>query len=130
VTAAYGGDSNYAPAVSGRQSFAVSHSKSKAGTVTSLSLSAPSITYGNEQALNFTVTVSAKTGAAPSGTVTVSTGAGKQVLCQVTLKNGEGRCSPSSTALQTGKYSIRAFYGGDRTFGRSKSAVSRLKVSK
>jgi hypothetical protein len=59
-------------------------------TSTSISLSAPTATYGDEQADQLSVTVTSRYGGTPGGKVTVKTGA--TTVCTISLASGKGSC--------------------------------------
>jgi hypothetical protein len=84
---AAGGDS------SGGQAFVVNEASA---TSTSISLSAPAVTYGDEQAGQVSVTVTSQDGT-PGGTVTVNSGAA--TVCTITLASGSGSCPLPATGL-------------------------------
>ena len=93
---------------------------------TSLKLSAASVTYGREKSLKFSVTVSALFGGTVTGEVRVSDG--KQTVCTTELTAGNGSCTPkSNTEIAPGKYSITAFYAGDKDPSRSASRTLTIK---
>jgi hypothetical protein len=95
---------------------------------TSLSLSASTVTFGNEKALKLTAAVKAVFSGKPSGTVTIS--AGKTKICLVKLASGKGTCSPGTAGLlAVGKYTLTASYGGASGFDGS-SASAALTVAK
>jgi hypothetical protein len=95
--------SSYSPSTSTAHALVVN----AAATTTTLNLSAPSATYGKENAQSFTVNVSA-VGATPLGTVAVAQGA--TTLCTVTLSGGSGACALTATQLPAGTYSLKALY--------------------
>jgi uncharacterized repeat protein (TIGR01451 family) len=127
VTASYGGDANLS------SSSATCGSRltvTKDSTVTTVSESHSTVTYGDEEAAVFTVTVKTHDGeAVPNGeTVTVHVGS---VTCTVTLTNGTGTCTIAKTALGDGSYSVSATYSGDANLsGSSATCGSKLTVTK
>jgi hypothetical protein len=97
-------------------------------SVTTLSLSSSTVTYGNEQVEKFSVKVSAGapgTGV-PTGYVVVESGA--KILCGIHLYQGTGSCSPAAKALARGSYMIVAYYSGDENFKPSTSSKETLTV--
>jgi hypothetical protein len=99
-------------------------------TRTTVAESPTKVTYGDESASLFSVTVTTHDGAAvPNGEkVTVHVGA---IRCTTALKEGKGTCRVAKTALPAGSYPVSATYGGDANLrGSSGSSVSRLAVSK
>jgi hypothetical protein len=97
-------------------------------SMTALWLSSSTVTYGNEQAENFSVEVSARargTGV-PTGSVVVESG--PKILCSIRLYRGEGSCSPAARALAPGWYRIVAHYSGDLNFMPSTSSQKTLLV--
>jgi large repetitive protein len=122
ITAAYGGDPEFAASASAAQSLTVGTD----GTTTTLSATGtddPS--YGDEQATTFSVSVVAQSGT-PTGTVTVS--AGGTTLCTITLSSASGSCRPASGAVPAGSYTATAIYNGNATFVPS-SGTTPWKVS-
>ena len=89
------------PAAQGTQSFAVGTS------VTTVTLSPPSVHYGAEYTETFGVRVSAG-GATPQGTVVVHEGG--VTLCTVTLVARRGQCRLSRTQLSVGTYGVTAVF--------------------
>jgi hypothetical protein len=96
-------------------------------TSTSISLSAPTVTYGDEQAEHVSVTATSQSGA-PGGTVTVNSGAAR--VCTITLVSGKGSCALSATKLPAGTQHLTASYGGNSDYFPSVSAAKTLTVSK
>jgi hypothetical protein len=98
-------------------------------TTTSLSLSGPTVTYGNEQAEQVSVAVAPASGTGtPTGMVKVT--AGSATLCAITLASGTGSCTLAAAQLAAGTVSLTASYGGDSSFSASSSASSPLTVAK
>jgi hypothetical protein len=94
---------------------------------TALTLSAGSVTYGNEQRERITVTVSPQRSGKPSGTVTVRTGS--TVLCAFALNSaGNGSCTLSAKRLAAGKHSLVASYPGSVGYSGSGSAAKVVTV--
>src|ERR1019366_6841517 len=78
-----------------------------ANTTITLSLSADTVTYGNEQAENFSVVVSpAYSGPVPNGTVVITNST--TTLCTITLSAAKGSCSLTSEELPAGSFSVYA----------------------
>ena len=101
----------------------------KQASRTSLTLSARKITYGHEEGVKLSVSVSpASSGSTPTGTVTVKES--KTTLCTIKLSSGKGACSLSSKRLAVGSYSLIANYGGSSNYFSSASAKETLKVVK
>ena len=100
---------------------------SKATTTTALSLSAPKVTYGHEQAGQVSVTVTSP-GGTPGGTVTVKSGT--TTICTITLASGAGSCTPTAAQLPAGTTQLTATYNGSADFNTSASAAETLAVSK
>jgi uncharacterized GH25 family protein len=127
VSATYGGDAN----LSGSSGSSASKlTVRKDTTITFVSQSPTSVTYGNESASVFSVTVRTHHGeAVPTGeTVTVHVGS---VTCTVILKRGKGICTIANTALPVGTYFVSATYGGDANLsGSSGSSASKLDVNR
>jgi alpha-tubulin suppressor-like RCC1 family protein len=97
-------------------------------TNTALKLSKSTVTFGHEKSLVLSVTVTG-TRTAPGGTVIIK--AGPKKVCSLRLSRGRGTCRPASATLLTpGTRSVRASYGGGKSFRASRSAISKLKVKK
>lgn len=97
-------------------------------SVTALSLSSPTVTYGNEQVVRFRVKVRAGTPGTggPTGYVVVESGT--KILCSIYLHRGMGGCSPAATALKRGPHQIVAQYSGNKNFKPSTSNPETLTV--
>ena len=97
-------------------------------SVTTLSLSSSTVTYGHEQVEKFSVTVSAGapgTGV-PTGWVVVESRS--RFLCLIHLHRGKGSCSLFPRELARGSYKIVAYYNGDTNFKPSVSGEQTLTV--
>ena len=124
VSAIYGGDAT----LSGSSGAGASRlSVRKDTTRITVSESPTNVTYGQESASVFSVTVTTRYGeAVPDGEkVRVAIGS---VTRTVVLKNGNGTCTMTNNALQSGSYPVLASYGGDPNL--SGSRVSELTVRK
>jgi len=116
-----------------QQAFIVSENPT---TSSVLALSAAKVTYGKEEAERVSVTVSAETGATPSGTVTVN--AGTTVVCgNVELSAGRASCTVAATKLPAGTWHLTASYSGSTSpysdspgLAPSTSAAQTLTVAK
>jgi Bacterial Ig-like domain (group 3) len=97
-----------------------------APTTTTLSLSAPSVTYASEGAVKAEVSVGAADGIVPKGWVTVK--AGQTQLCAAKLEDGASSCSMSAKALGAGVHSLTAEYPGTPDLGASGSEPAALTV--
>ena len=103
-------------------------------SVTSLSLSAASISLESEELEKFTVTVSGKRpgepGLVPTGKVHVTATSGKTetTLCTLTLAEVTGSCSLATSQLPAGTWTVLAAYAGDASFNASASANATLTV--
>ena len=99
---------------------------STATSATSLSMSVPSASYGDEQAVTFTSEVASTVGT-PSGTVVVASGA--TTLCTITLPAIScSTTNPTVLGASTTPYSITATYGGGGGLGESTSGPQILTV--
>jgi hypothetical protein len=97
-------------------------------TSTAVTLSAATVTYGDEQAEHVSVQVTPETSGSPTGTVTVKhSGA---TVCTITLAAAAGSCVVPATRLSAGKVTVTAVYEGNSDFGASSSAAKSLTVSK
>ena len=126
VTATFGGDTNFSVSASASHDLTVTASN----TSTSLTLSQPTVTYGNETAVTFTVSVTSASPGTPTGTVTVASGG--TTLCTVTLPTASPLCTVSSAAAlatSTTAYPVTADYGGDTNFAGSTSSEQDLTVN-
>jgi hypothetical protein len=99
---------------------------SEATSATALTLSAPLIVYGDEQAEQFTVTVSGADDT-PTGTVTLSAGA--TTVCTIALADGAGNCAPTADEFPVGTVMLAASYSGDDTFDASSSPTVSLQIT-
>jgi hypothetical protein len=87
-----------------------------------LQASAPTVTYGDEEAETLTVTVASAAGGTPTGTVTVTDGT--VTVCQITLANGTGSCAVPATALPAGTDQVTATYSGDANYAAVSSTAT------
>lgn len=97
-------------------------------SVTTLTLSTPTVTYGHEQVEKFSVNVSAAapgTGV-PTGWVVVESRS--RFLCVIHLHRGKGSCALFPWALAPGSYKVVAYYNGDTNFKPSASGKQTLTV--
>jgi hypothetical protein len=111
ITATYSGNSNFS-SVTATTSMAVV----KDTTTTAVSEAPTTVTYGNEAATLFHVTVTTGNGESVPNGETVSVSAG----CTVTLSSGTGSCTIPDTELPAGgPDAVSATYGGDTNLGGS-----------
>jgi hypothetical protein len=96
-------------------------------TITTLTLSAPTINFGGEQAETLTVTVRSTTSGTPTGIVNVI--APKLGICSITLSGGTGTCTLTASQLAIGSYQIGAEYEGDSTYDFSSDGPQTLTVA-
>lgn len=95
---------------------------SQASSSLSITLSAPSAAYGNEQLQSVAATLTSDYPAvAGTGTVLVIDSRSGRSICTITLANGTGSCALSPTALPAGRYSI---YGSFQGNANTKSSMS------
>ncbi len=126
VIATFNGDTNLATS---SLTASTGLTVTKATTSTSLSLSASSVTYGNESTITFTSGVTPQfAGSTPSGTVTVKSGA--TTLCAITLPGTTCNSTDTALAASATAYSVTATYGGDGNFTASTSGAQNLTVNK
>jgi hypothetical protein len=97
-------------------------------SVTALSLSSSTVTYGNEQVVRFRVKVRAATPGTGGPTGYVVVDSGKKILCSIYLRRGMGSCSPATEALKPGPHQIVAGYSGNKNFKPSTSNPATLIV--
>jgi large repetitive protein len=124
ITARYLGDADFNPSV---ESVAITQVVNPASTATSLTVTGSPATYGAEDGVVFTSTVTASFGT-PTGTVAVRHGA--TILCSISLP--ATTCSPDPTALNASptSYSITAVYSGTAAYAGSTSPTQALTVRK
>ncbi len=104
----------------------------KDSTITTVSETPTTVTYGNESASIFTASVSATHGEAVPNSETVTVNVGS-TSCTVTLTAGTGTCTIANTALAASgtAYTVGASYAGDTNLsGSTGSASTGLTVSK
>jgi hypothetical protein len=117
ITAAYGGNSTFAPSTSAATTVMVSTS-TLAATTTTLTASTNSVGAG--ESVNFSATVTPDSGTGtPTGTVTFMNGT--TAIGTGTLTGGAAGYSSSN--LATGANSITAVYSGDSNFSSSTSTA-------
>ncbi len=117
ITAAYGGDTEFA----GSTSSPFSEMVGKANSSTTLASSLNPSNSG--QSVTFTATVTGQFGGTATGTVTFSSGSTS--LGSAALSGNSARLS--TTALPTGTDSVTAVYSGDSNFtGSTSNAVSQV----
>jgi hypothetical protein len=122
LVATYGGSTNFKSSTSAKETLTVTKATSK----TTLKLAATKVTYGHEQVLHLSVTVSPEfAGSTPTGTVPVKDST--TTLCVIKLSSGKGSCRLS---LKVGTYRLVATYGGSTNFKSSTSAKETLTVTK
>jgi hypothetical protein len=123
ITASYGGSGDVTSSASAARALLVTVASSK----TTLSLSAATVTYGNEGSEKISVKVAAQYAGTPGGTVTVK--ANGVTVAVIRLKSGMGSYTLSAKRLAAGAYSLSAAYGGNGDFGHSASARRSLTVA-
>jgi ricin-type beta-trefoil lectin protein/Big-like domain-containing protein len=96
-------------------------SEATAATV-SLTASAPTVTYGDEQAETLTATVTSPDGGTPTGNVTVTDGTAG--ACRIALVNGTGDCVLPATALPGGTDQLTATYDGDASYAAASTSTT------
>jgi 5'-nucleotidase len=129
VAAAYGGSADFKPSATSVLRFAVTKATSK----TSLALSSPSVVYGHEQTLRFSINVNPQFSGIPTGTVTIEVN--KKRVCSIIVaasSKGKGSCSPTATAVAVGTYknSVIALFDGNTAFAGSVSSPATLMITK
>ena len=125
LTAAYEGSPDYAASVSDDEALTVSQS----ATTTSLTLTASTVSYGDEETVQARIAVSAADSVAPTGTVTLSSGG--VALCKIALSVvSESVCAlPSDVEFAPGSYQLSAAYNGAGGDATSISAAKTLTVT-
>jgi len=125
LTARFDGSQNFAGSTSAPQTLTVVAQQS---TTTSLTLSAPSVPFANEQTETLTATVTPATSGTPTGTVTVK--AGSTTLCTIALASATGKCTLTASQLPPGSYPLTATYSGDDIYTTSADTAQTLTVAK
>jgi hypothetical protein len=124
VTAAYGGDTNFASS----QSATLTESITAATTSTSLSVDNSTPVVGQNVTFTATVKVNSPGSSTPTGTVTFSGNAG--VLCTATLPSSSPFTATCVTAYPAaGTDSVTATYNGDPNDTASTSAAVGISIS-
>lgn len=125
LTAAYSGDTANSASVSAADPLTVSAS----ATTTSLTLSASSVSYGDEETAEARIAVAAADSVAPTGTVSVTSDG--IVLCKIALSVvSQTVCAlPSDVEFAPGSYELTASYSGATGDATSTSAEQTLKVT-
>jgi hypothetical protein len=124
LVAHYAGDTTFRASSSSLQVLTV-----MSNSVTSLTLSRSTVTYGRENVVRFTVKVTGP-GGVPTGNAMVLVTAGGRILCSSRLSSGKGTCSPAATALAPGSHMIKAHYNGNAAFNPSNSSQKTLTVTR
>jgi len=125
LTGRFDGSQNFASSTSAPQALTV---VAPQPTTTSLTLSAPSVPFGSEQAETLTATVTPAAGGTPTGNVTVKAGA--MTLCTIALASATGKCTLTAGQLPPGSYPLTATYSGDGTYATSADTTQTLTVAK
>jgi Bacterial Ig-like domain (group 3) len=125
LTASYAGSPDYAASGSEDEALTVSES----ATTTTLTLSAPTVSYGDEETVQARIAVSAADTVTPTGSVSVVSGA--VVLCKIALSVvSDSTCAlPSAVEFAPGSYRLSAEYNGTGGDGSSISAAQTLTVA-
>ncbi|HWD56193.1 MAG TPA: Ig-like domain-containing protein, partial [Acidimicrobiales bacterium] len=123
VSASYPGDANFSRSTS---SPAQTLTVAKASTTTTLTISSPTVTYGNEDSLIFTATVSPAFAGTPTGTVNVL--AGSTQLCSITLPATQCMTTDDPLEASGTANAVTANYVGDANFVGSPSSTKNLTV--
>lgn len=119
----YNGSASFTGSASAAQTLTVA----KATTTTVLSLSAATVTHGQEQAEHLTASVAPQYGGTPDGTVTVKAGTTK--VCTIALASGTGTCTLGAAKLPAGTYTLTATYAASSNYTSSTSAGQALTVA-
>jgi Bacterial Ig-like domain (group 3) len=125
LTARFDGSQNFAGSTSAPQTLTV---VAQQPTTTSLTLSAPSVPFGNEQTETLTANVTPAVSGTPTGNVTVKTGA--TTVCTIALANATGKCTLTASQLPPGSYPLTATYSGDDIYTTSADTAQTLTVAK
>lgn len=112
--------------VAGGTGFLVEKSTARRTTLT-MSVTRPSVAYGDEQAEHVSVTVTADSGS-PPGSVVVK--AGSATLCTVTLAGGQGGCAVPARRFTPGRVVLNTVYTGAPGFTASLPATATFTVAR
>ncbi len=123
VTASYPGDTNF----TGSTSNSVPLTVNEGNSTTSLTISPPTVDFGDESSVTFSSIVSSGISGSPTGTITVAVG--PTTLCTIDVATAT-TCKIGDTALAASgsPYAIVASYGGDGNFTPSASDPMDLTV--
>jgi len=101
-----------------------------ASTKTALTLSAATVSFGNEPAERFSVKVTGAAGVTPTGSVTVRSNG--LPVCVITLSGAQGTCALPAKKIPVGTATMTAVFVGDNMYrgSASTSAPSKLTVTK
>jgi len=125
LVAYYNGSSDFRTSASGIAVLTVDAATTRAG----LSLSTSEVTFGNEAAERFSVSVTPEfAGTTPTGTVKVEQGS--STLCAIGLSSGRGSCALSASGLPVGVHAIVAYYLGSTDFRTSANGTDYFGVAK
>ncbi len=97
-----------------------------ADTNTALDVSSSTATFGGEDQLYATATVTPQVALTPTGTVVIASG--PNVLCTIVLPGSSCSPDPSALAVSASPYLLTATYSGDGSFNGSTSSSSPLTV--
>jgi len=125
LTASFGGSQNFVGSTSAPQTLTVLGRQS---TTTSLTLSAASVPFANEQTETLTATVTPATSGTPTGNVKVTSGSA--TVCTIVLANATGKCTLTASQLPPGSYPLTATYSGDDIYITSADTTQTLTVAK
>jgi hypothetical protein len=124
LTAAYAGNSDFAPSTSPGST----HTVNRATTTTTITADTPDPSVvGQPVTISFAVAVVAPGAGTPAGTVTVSDGTQS---CIGTLTAGAGSCTMIEGFTSVGTKNLTATYAGDTRFQGSTSAIEPHTVNK
>ena len=128
ITVSYSGDTNYSPSTGTSSTVTVTGSTQPA-SITSLTLSAGSVSQGDSYTFSAAVspTGTQPNNPLPTGTVTF-TSDGRPVGPSVTLFSGKATISGSSLAIAPGAHVIAALYSGDPNYQASVSSVATFTI--
>jgi hypothetical protein len=125
LTARFDGSQNFASSTSGPQILTV---VAQQPTTTTLTLSAPSVPFANQQTETLTAKVTPATSGTPTGHVTVTSGS--TTLCTIVLASATGKCTLTGSQLHPGSYPLTATYSGDVAYLTSADTTQTLTVAK
>jgi hypothetical protein len=126
ITAAYSGDAN----LKNSTSTAITETVAKAGTTTTVDVSADDPVYGQPVTITVTITSASASATPPTGKVTFKDGTRTLGNVNVTTVDGVTTAVLTTTRLSVGPHTITAGYAGSGNFSASSGNQVQLTVEK